>query len=712
MTKRANWKTSAATTLGAWLLLASPVFALLPGRANALATLELDQPGGPGPGGMNPTGPGGVPGGGQGRGSGANDEKKEGPAEEAPKDKQILRPIQPIPAQPRLSRKLQLLELHGYMRMRADYFHRLNLGIGTSGLHNPNGKFFLPPSEALETNDLDDNAIENQANCIARLSSRGVNPNRIGKRCPRHRGISSANMRLRLNPTLHVSDSVKVHATIDALDNLVLGSTPDSYLSANPYAPIDLYTRTQVPPAAGINSFSDSITVKRAYGDIHFGWGLRLQFGRMPKQWGLGIVYNDGDGIDRGEIADIVRMLDMDYGDSVDSLRLSYAFGQDPRLSHVLALSYDWAASGPTTAQLLGPEWSSTNRIGQEYSVEKFDNVHQVEVSLERRDSPSILQRKLSLGNPVLNYGLAAWFRLQTVDRSIGAPGLGDGLGGNPFVTETLDPNGLQHLGQALSNGGLDSHEDTGFDNYSESLVFRRALVVTPDLWARVSWRTLRVELEAGAVIGRFYHRDLGANRSDPNFEPNLVVATDKSWLRQFGYALEFKYGLFRDRFHLGLDHGFASGDESRSTTYDNQSPWIQQDGIGGVNSGDNRIDTFRFHPAYIQDLLLFREIMGTAANTAYFKPWAAFYFFQNNFSARIDVEYALAQDKKGTVGNQYHYGIELDGALRFHDNKRGVFTQLQYGVLFPFKALNALQSFGVKLKAAQSIQGQVGIRF
>ena len=45
-----------------------------------------------------------------------------------------------------------------------------------------------------------------------------------------------------------------------------------------------------------------------------------------------------------------------------------------------------------------------------------------------------MLRRKLSSGNPVVNYGLKTWIRWQTVDRAIGAPGLGDGLGINPSI--------------------------------------------------------------------------------------------------------------------------------------------------------------------------------------------------------------------------------------------------------------------------------------
>ena len=53
----------------------------------------------------------------------------DGPAEEAPKDKEALRPIEPVPATPRRLRRLELFDLNGYMRMRGDYFHRLGLGL-------------------------------------------------------------------------------------------------------------------------------------------------------------------------------------------------------------------------------------------------------------------------------------------------------------------------------------------------------------------------------------------------------------------------------------------------------------------------------------------------------------------------------------------------------------------------------------------------------
>ena len=175
--------------------------------------------------------------------------------------------------------------------------------------------------------------------------------------------------------------------------------------------------------------------------------------------------------------------------------------------------------------------------------------------------------------------------------------------------------------------------------------------------------------------------------------------------LANFGYALEFKYGFFNDRFHIGFDQGLATGDTAAQLEANPLSP---------LNVEDNRFLTnFRFNPAYNIDLLLFREILGTVSNAAYFKPWAAFYFF-DHFSARADVEYALAARRQATLGNRWSYGIELDGALRYHDAREPIFFQVQYGVMFPLPAFNRILAEGRRedARAVQTVQGQLGIRF
>src|SRR6185436_4852806 len=125
---------------------------------------------------------------------------------------------------------------------------------------------------------------------------------------------AGANMRFRLNPELHVSDNLRVMSQIDMLDNLVLGSTPAGFanrasaaanantpayqrINGYPYAPIGGVSNTQVQPTTGINSFQNSVNVKRAWGEYATPLG-QLRFGRMPSHWGLGILENSGDTYD------------------------------------------------------------------------------------------------------------------------------------------------------------------------------------------------------------------------------------------------------------------------------------------------------------------------------------------------------------------------------------------------------------------------------
>jgi uncharacterized protein (TIGR04551 family) len=598
-----------------------------------------------------------------------------------------LAPIEAVPAQPAKARRLNVFEIHGYLRMRADYFSNLALGALDEsvyiGAQAPATEFFQPPSfyEPGVNPETGEGRLDlNDASCAERRTAGSNAQGRCGKR---KGGFASANLRLRMEPTFHVTDTVSVHATIDALDNLVLGSTPEMFY---PNGTMAIFSRTAtapmtgVGPVSGIDNVQDSITVKRAYGHIEFGWGLQMDFGRKPLQWGMGMVYNDGNGIYRGQPDDIIRQLDTDYGDSIDSVEFSYAFGKDRRSQHRTFLAYDWAASGPTSAQLLGPAWSSGNRVAQEFSVERFDNVHQLRFGVERRDTPAMLKRKLSLGVPVVNYGAMSALRTQTIDSAVNAPAPDDPA--------------------------------SAWDNYAQNLVVRDAVIATPDVWLRVNWRTMRVELELAGVFGKFNHMDL-TGVTDVEEIPTLTTSDlETTKLAQFGYALEFKYGLFDDDFHIGFDHGFASGDDTPNPAYDYTNPLV--DYSQSTNATNETLSSFRFNPAYHQDLLLFKEILGTSANAAYFKPWAAYHFFGGNFSARVDIEYALAQKKVSTPGNKLNYGLEIDAAIRYHDADEPLFIQFQYGVLFPFGAFNAPDINGGALDAtaAQAVQAQVGIKF
>ena len=74
-------------------------------------------------------------------------------------------------------------------------------------------KFFPPPAVANETLDgqpatANTSITGNDANCYGALVAQGINVVKAGRRCGRHNGFGSANMRFRMEPTLHITDTI------------------------------------------------------------------------------------------------------------------------------------------------------------------------------------------------------------------------------------------------------------------------------------------------------------------------------------------------------------------------------------------------------------------------------------------------------------------------------------------------------------------------
>ncbi|MGC4083300.1 MAG: hypothetical protein QM736_14625 [Vicinamibacterales bacterium] len=147
----------------------------------------------------------------------SGEEKKEGVAEAAPKTPGLLPTTPALPAPKGRRKKWKLFELDGYFRLRTDWFKNFNLG-------------FL--DRARDGSDLGGAPFPRALGCTADVS---------GAPCE---NLSSANMRLRLEPTFNLDEGTSVHLQADVLDNLVLGSTPTG-------TDLGTYTdRRDRPPAA------------------------------------------------------------------------------------------------------------------------------------------------------------------------------------------------------------------------------------------------------------------------------------------------------------------------------------------------------------------------------------------------------------------------------------------------------------------------------
>lgn len=330
------------------------------------------------------------------------------------------------------------LEHRGYFRFRADMFSNMHLGtnfrdqfgktLGTSA--------FLPP------------VTENFANNSDQTQDRAD----VGESND-ETFLASANMRFRYQPTFLISDSLKIAATFDVLDNLVLGSTPDFHFT-RPDTPLNAFSGTQAPPG-GDFQFQDSIRVKELYGEWKI-FGAPLRFGRMKSDWGLGILANGGEDWDD------------DYGDYVDRVMIAlqfygiYVFG-----------GYDIISSGPTYKQDYSP-------FGQAYDMTETDDVQQGFIGVfsrplrddevaERRDA--LVKRR----EPVFDWGIYMVARTQTLDLSQSSHGdVSDG-------TATYD---------------------------DLELVKREGWAIIPDIWLRFEYRPsftqrVRLELEATMIYGK-----------------------------------------------------------------------------------------------------------------------------------------------------------------------------------------------------------------
>ncbi len=512
------------------------------------------------------------------------------------------------------------VEHHGYFRFRADFFSNGHLGTVVPGLGGSGTSGLPAPISENEANNSDPD--------VARLvGSTGAST------------LASANMRLRYQPTLHLTETMRVKTTLDLLDNLVMGSTPDyaGHLG-RPDVPLSAFVQSQSPPSDGTNGFRDSIRVKEAYGEFQPAFVIRA--GRQAWDWGLGLLANSGNNVNRsiGPGAG----LDQDFGDFADRLLVA------ARLWDVsVAFAWDYLYSGAISDD-------PALAYGQPVDMGEDDDASQYILSIFQRPvtAEEKEKRRVELTEqfkPAFDWGLFGVFREQAFD---------------------------------LSNASYDAwRKRGGVDTYdSLDLTRRDAWAFIPDLWLRFEQHfdfstSLRVELEAIAVLG-----EIGDVSTIATAQNDL----NRREIEQFGAALEVELNV--DQLRTGLDAGFATGDDAEGFGVLDRHQIAAPDG-----SPNRRLTGFKFDRDYFIDLILFREVIGTVTNAVYLKPYIAYDFFESpedTLGVRLDVLYAEALRPVATPGNDGFLGLETDLRLYYH-TQSGFRFDLESGLLLPGGAFN-----------------------
>jgi len=549
-----------------------------------------------------------------------------------------------------------VVELHGYYRVRGELYQNLGLGRHNSSLQGNDSQNLAPLP-------LDQSYAGTKGSAYP-VSLCGSTGNQI---C-HDETESSANMRLRLDPEIHISDNLRIVSEIFALDNVLLGSTPDSYAmqpattttttmtttgvnrpsyvsaGGNPYAPASFFSTTQGPPTAGINSLQNSINVQRVWGEYTTPVG-QLRFGRMPGQWGLGMVENAGDGIDS------------DYQTTLD--RIMFITGIKP-MDLYFGGAWDYVATGPSTATAYSVYG------GETYNNCNLCNVNEWAAFVAHRTNPELQRLSLAHGDIVLNGGLYAKFRSQTLDV---APGQ------TPITIDTTAAN--------------------------NDLVDRQAWAFTPDLWLQTLWGKFRFEAEAAYIYGEIGNLPQAGQVQNPANPTTLDI-------RQFGLATQTEFKAIEDRLKLQFGFGWATGDPWAYNNANGSSPQgAINPGSGGLAEypGAPAMSTFQFHPDYRVDLIFFRNILSRVEGAYYFRPSVDYDVIHKANGEKFGGGLAFLWDRASefvqTPGHHRDLGIEADlqiyyqskdGSLNDDPGKMGGFySALQFGIFFPLAGLDYL---------------------
>jgi uncharacterized protein (TIGR04551 family) len=476
--------------------------------------------------------------------------------------------------------------------------------------------------------------------------------------------IATANMRLRLEPTMNISELVRVRAQIDVLDNYVLGSSTsklfDDAFSPNP---VPFYGSTRQLYPNDPTADRDPILPKRVWGEVQTPVGL-LSFGRMPSGWGLGVLTNPGGGVDD------------DYGDTVDRIQFALPPLQTPIGGLTVVPILDFDAEGALRAD---PRFGAG--VGQPFDAESSDDARTYALKVARIDTEDEIRRKVERNESSLNFG--AYYNYRTQKNVIPA-WLQDGFGAE------LDPASNLAFGPRKTYGHV------------------------LDLWVRVVSPRWRVEAEGVGVYGHIGQAFTVAPRSDT--DPTLVIAPiSRVELRQWGGSLLTEYKAIPNKVTVGGELGVASGDDAPG--FGNVPSRANPSFAYGVLEGpqfngtnDQSISNFRFNPAYKVDLILWSRILGQVTDAWYVKPkirWDILpglaFDGQVVYSQAINGESTPSSTAANTGSRPL--GVELDGMFTYTSGA-GFQAYAQYGLLQPFDAfkpgdlsLAQLLAFGLVAK-------------
>ena len=513
-----------------------------------------------------------------------------------------------------IKQRVNFFQPHGYLRMRGEFFNNFDLGRGA----DRTGHTLFP---------------------IPFIGTGG------------NHSQSDINFRFRFSPKLEISEDLSIHAQADILDNVVLGSDAFNTPYLDPSSPLAIMNSQRL---------GSTVNIKRLWGRVNTQVG-EFTFGRMPYHFGMGILHNDGNG------------LDQDFGDTYDRLAFT---PRDISKGHRITLMFDLLDKGATTTGEHG-------ELGRSVDLDTLDDGYRLGVQVVRLDTDEEVKAKLAANEWVVNYGLVVDYRTQSWD--------------TPVISPVSDVSTLGGAGLLRNN-----------------VARRAAKLYQPDVFLTLRRKKWHLDLEIASTIGSVATRAVSETAS---FDTN---ANQPLTFLQFGGALQTDVALLpADALLLGLEFGAASGDKGvygfgarpwRSGSGGTQGPAAGGGAFNATGYGDidgshidfsdpahshGRINNFQFNRAFNVDMILWRNLITTVTGAFYIKPSIRYRPTgrksgggdDSGFELTAAIIYSQAFYAENTPGQSTPLGAELNVGITY-DTADRLHTGLQYGLLLPFSGL------------------------
>ena len=236
-----------------------------------------------------------------------------------------------------------------------------------------------------------------------------------------------------------------------------------------------------------------------------------------------------------------------------------------------------------------------------------------------------------------------------------------------------------------FEHGGFISYRTQDEERIGELSAPLDLQLLTFDGWGRVSTPHFVMEVEVAYLRGEV---------AQPTIVPGVQLTHPVS-LNQVGAAMKSEYGPLNRVWGIGLDAGYASGDDAPGfgAYRGNRRARPVAGDVGGDQAGgrDYTIDHFRFSPDYHVDRILFRELLGGVTDALYIRPHMRYRLFQLD-EAELEVQlfgmFSLAMEPSSTPGLKAPLAVELDPSLIYQrgDSFR---VALDYALLLPLEGLD-----------------------